>query len=191
MGDVAAHHLEIFVLAAFVEAEPQAEAVRQRDLLLDRLVRVDRGRALVLHHVARQEMAAVGGGVEDDVLRPALDAALQRRLQRLVGGVVAVEGEVVAEEDEAVRRVADAAPSARAGVSMSSRWISISLSGLPPARGVDAGVDRLDQRALAHAARAPEEHVVGRQAAGEALGVLEQDVAHPVDALEEARSRRG
>ena len=50
---------------------------------------------------------------------------------------------------------------------------------------VEAGMDRLDQRALAHAARAPQQRVVGRQAAREALGVLEQDVAQPVDALEQ------
>ena len=49
-------------------------------------------------------MAAVRGGVEDDVVRPSLDAALQHRLQRLVGGIVRVEGEVVAKHDEAVRR---------------------------------------------------------------------------------------
>ena len=35
---------------------------------------------------------------------PALDAAVERRLQRLVGRVVMVEGQVVAEQDEAVRR---------------------------------------------------------------------------------------
>ena len=190
MGDIAAHHLQIFVLAAFVEAEPQAEAVGQRHLLLDRLVRVDRGRALVLHHVARHQVAAVGGGVEDDVLRPALDAALQRRLQRLVGGVVAVEGEVVAEEDEAVRARRGGAPSAPAA-SRCPRGGSRRASGAPCRRLVDAGMDRLDQRALAHAARAPEEHVVGRQAAREALGVLDQDVAHAVDALERRQARRG
>ena len=69
---------------------------------------------------------------------------------------------------------------------MSSRWISTSLSaaGLRM-RGVDRGVRRLDQRRLAHAARAPEQRVVGRQAAREALGVLDQNVAHPVDALEQ------
>ena len=44
----------------------------------------------------------------------------------------------------------------------------------------------LDQRGLAHAARAPQQRVVGGQAVGEALGVLDQDVAHPVDALEQA-----
>ena len=42
-----------------------------------------------------------------------------------------------------------------------------------------------DQRRLAHAARAPQQRVVGRQARGEALGVLDQHVAHAVDALEQ------
>ncbi len=106
MLGVAAHHGEIVVLAAIVEAEPQAEAVGQRHLLLDRFARIDRGRALVLHHVARHQVAAVRGGVEQHVGGPPLDAAFERRLQRFVGRVAAVEGKVVAEDDEAVRRVA-------------------------------------------------------------------------------------
>ena len=62
---------------------------------------------------------------------------------------------------------------------MSSRWISTSAS----ARGVffvDRRVRCLDQRALAGAARAPQQHVVGRQPGGETLGILDEDVAHPV-----------
>ena len=42
MACVTANHREIFVLRTLVEAEPQAESVRQRDLLLDRLARIDR-----------------------------------------------------------------------------------------------------------------------------------------------------
>ena len=60
---------------------------------------------------------------------------------------------------------------------MSSRWISTSLSGVPPAlraAGLTLGVHGLDERALAHAARAPQQGVVGGQAAREALGVGEQ-----------------
>ena len=50
---------------------------------------------------------------------------------------------------------------------MSSRWISISFSGWRPCQrvAVDLRVDGLDQRGLAHAARAPEQDVVGRQPA--------------------------
>ncbi len=69
---------------------------------------------------------------------------------------------------------------------MSSRWISISFRLPLTSRPlVDAGVHGLHQRRLAHAARAPQQRVVGGQAGGEALGVLGQDVAHPVDALEQ------
>src|SRR5689334_22558228 len=46
MRHVALDHGEELVLAAAVEAEPQAEAVGQRDLLLDGLARIDCGRAL-------------------------------------------------------------------------------------------------------------------------------------------------
>ena len=56
---------------------------------------------------------------------------------------------------------------------MSSRWISTSFSaGAARCERIDLGMRRLDQRRLAHAARAPQQRVVGRQAAGEALGVL-------------------
>ena len=50
---------------------------------------------------------------------------------------------------------------------------------------VDRGVRRLDQRRLAHAARAPQQRVVGGQPAREAAGVLDQKIAHPVDAAQE------
>src|SRR5579862_9976587 len=53
MRGIGVDHREIVVLAAVVEAEPQPEAVGERDLLLHGLGRVDRGGALVLHHLAR------------------------------------------------------------------------------------------------------------------------------------------
>jgi len=46
---------------------------------------------------------------------------------------------------------------------------------------VDSGLRGLDQRRLAHAARAPEQHIVGRQAAREPLGVGDKLIADPVD----------
>src|SRR5688572_7739135 len=113
IAGVAAHHLNILLMRAVVESEPEPEAIRQRDLLLDRFRGVDRGGALVLHHVARHEVAAVGGGVEQHVGRPSLDAALEHRLQRLVARVVAVEGEVVAENEKAVPALLQVGEAAR------------------------------------------------------------------------------
>ncbi len=50
---------------------------------------------------------------------------------------------------------------------------------------VHMGVDRLDDRALARAARAPEQGIVGGQALGEAPGILDQRLLLPVDADQE------
>ncbi len=44
-----------------------------------------------------------------------------------------------------------------------------------------------DQRGLAHAARAPEQRIVGRKPAGEALGVGEENVALEIDAFKQAQ----
>src|SRR5579883_2325550 len=98
---IAAHHRVIGLLIAGMEAEPEAEAVGERDLLLDRLAGVDRGRALILDHVARQEMPPVRCRVEHDVRGAPLDPALEHRLQRFVARVLLIEGEIVAEEDAA------------------------------------------------------------------------------------------
>ena len=71
------------------------------------------------------------------------------------------------------------------------------------AHGADLGMDRLDETRLAHAARAPQERVVGGQAAGELERVFKKDRAgavdadqkrqiHPVDALDRDQPiRRG
>ena len=61
----------------------------------------------------------------------------------------------------------------------------MSLS-VPHPRAIDQMMRRLDQRALAHAARAPQQGVVGGQPLGKAARVLDQDVAREVDPLEQA-----
>ena len=124
---------------------------------------MDRGAALVLDHLPRHQMATVRGGVEQHVGRPALDAALEHRLQRLVAGLAGIEREIVAEQQAALARCRASRCSRRGRLSMSSRWISTSTSAARRS-AVDRGMHRLDQRALAHAARTPEQRVVGRQA---------------------------
>ena len=46
----------------------------------------------------------------------------------------------------------------------------------------DVGVNRLDERGFAHAARAPEQGVVGRKAGGKAFCIVAQNVADMIDA---------
>ena len=106
MPGIATHDRLVGVLVDIVEAEPQPETVGQRHLLLDGFGRVDRGRALVVDHVARHQMASVRRRVEDDIGRAPLDAAFKHRLQRFVAGVLLVEGKIVAEQDTAAFRPA-------------------------------------------------------------------------------------
>ena len=112
----------------------------------------------------------------------------EQRLERLVAGVVGIEGEVVAEHDEAPVRAADQRHQVRQALDV----LAVDLDQLErpaPAvareSGIDRGVRGLHQRRLAHAARAPQQRVVGGQALGEALGVFHQHVAHALDALEQ------
>ena len=182
---VAVDHREIIVLAAMVEAEPQAEAIRQRHFLFDRFARIDRARALVVDHLARDQMAAVGGGVEDDIVGPPLDAPFERRLQRLVGRVAAVEGEIVAKNDEAQRRFAHQRHQRRQALDVFAvNFDELERSGEIGA-AIDFGVRRLDQRRLAHAARAPQQRIIGRQAARKTQRIVDQEIANPVDAAQQ------
>jgi hypothetical protein len=43
-------------------------------------------------------------------------------------------------------------------------------------------MDRLHQRGFAHAARAPQQRIIGGQPPGETLGVLHQQIAHQINA---------
>ncbi len=128
-------------------------------------------------------MTAVRCGVEDDVLGPPLHAALERGLQGFVGGVVVVEGQVVAKQDETMRGSLEQGE--QGGQRVDVLAVDLDQAQTGGVGRVDGGVRGLDQRRLAHAARAPQQHVVGRVAVGETLRVVDQDVAHTVDALDQ------
>jgi len=166
-----------------VEAEPEPEAVGKRNLLLDRLGGVDRGRALVLDHVARHQMPAVRGGVEQHIGRSALDAALQHRLQGFIAGVGLIEGEVVAEEQEPPLRPAQLLQ--QQGKRRQVLAMDLDEGELARHFRRDRRMGCLHQRALTGAARAPEQGVVGRESHGETPRVREQDVARLVDPVQQ------
>ena len=58
---------------------------------------------LVVAHVLRQQMTTVGGGVQQHVFRRPGQGAIQHALERLVGVIAALEGQVIAIDDEAMR----------------------------------------------------------------------------------------
>ena len=125
-------------------------------------------------------MAPVRGRVEQDIVRAALDAALEHGFERFVGGIAAVEAEIVAEQKATARARRQALEQPRQAVDVFA--VDLDQGQGASALGIDLAVDRLDQRALAHAARPPEEGIVGRPSGREAAGVGEQDVAHAIDA---------
>ena len=130
-------------------------------------------------------MAAVRGGVEHHIVRPAFDPAFEHGLERLVGGVLAVEGKVVAEYDEAALAAPDEAQQHRQGRDvLTVDFDQGQRAGRSAQLAVHMGMDGFDDRALARTARAPEQGIVGRQALGEAPGIVEQSLLLPVDALQ-------
>src|SRR5260370_30123573 len=72
VGRVAFDHGEERVLVGIVEAQPQAEAVAERHLLLARLRRIYSRRALVLDHIPPHHAAALAACAQNDILPPAL-----------------------------------------------------------------------------------------------------------------------
>ena len=183
MLGIAAHHVEIVVLAAIVEADPQPEAVRQRDLLLDRLGGVDGGRALVVDHLARHQMPAVRGGIEQHVGRAVLRCRLRARPSATCRTCRRASKE--RSSQNRMKRCSGAArrcASRRGREAISSRWISTSFSAARPRRCTALTSELLPMP------RAPQSSaLLAGSPRAKRVGIGEQRIAHAVDALEQRK----
>ena len=183
LGQPVRDDVEIPVLVELVERDPQPEPLRQRDLLLGGLARMDLlADAVVLEvllHELRHQVAAVRRRVDEHVVGGGRDRAVERDLERLVARLRRLEREVVAEHDEPLRPPGDEIDDVR-------EIDEVLLVDLDQAQAlaVEAVEERLDERALAGAARAGEQHVVGRPAGDELAGVALDQRLLPVDALQ-------
>jgi hypothetical protein len=120
----------------------------------------------VLLHVLGQQVAPVAGRVDQHVGRGRRDRSVEDGLQGLVAGLALLEAQVVAEHHELLGP--PETTSTMSGRSTRSA-LSTSISRSPRVRVfVQAG---LDERRLARAAGAGQQHVVGRLAGDELLGV--------------------
>ena len=76
---------------------------------------MDRGAPFILNHIARHQMPAVGSGVEQDIGRPAFNAAIQHGFQRLVIRIFPFKGQIITEHQAATRPRAQKAQQFRQG----------------------------------------------------------------------------
>lgn len=170
-----AHHRQEVFLGKGIEGEPEAEAVGQRDLVLHRFVGVE----FAVHHLPvlvvalllRDQVAAVGRGIEQHIVRRPLQGAIEHALEHPVVALARLEREVVAEQHEALRQPGKQLHHA----GQVGQVVTFHLHQAQPFPGM-SGEQRPDQRRLARAPRAPQQGMVGRQAVDELAGVARQGV---------------
>ncbi len=112
-------------------------------------------------------MAAVGGGVNQHIVRLRGDAAVERDFQRLVAALALLETQVIAKDDEALRPPGDQVDD----IGQIGQVALVDLDQAQALRRILVQAS-LDQRRLAGAAGAGQQHVVGRPALHELLRIL-------------------
>src|SRR5690554_7922750 len=122
-------------------------------------------------------MPAIGGGVQQQIVRGRFQRAVQYRLQRLVGTVIGLEGQIIAEHQKTPGLAAD--PRDYRG-----QMHEVSLVDLDqPQTLVLPGVQQSpDQGGLAGSPGTPQQGIVGRQATDELTGVGLQQLLLPIHA---------
>ena len=142
---------------------------------------MDRRALLILHHIAGEQVASVRSRVEQHVLRPPGETAVEHGLERLVGGIVVVEGQIIAEQQRVCLQPGQMGEQPPDRGDILARQLDQQQRPVEATVFDDLGVDGLDQAGLAHAARTPEQGVVRRTALGKAQGVFQQCAARALD----------
>ena len=165
-----------------MKGQPDAEAFRERGLFLAGLARMqfapDDPAALVVLHGFGHEVAAVGGGVNQDVFRRVGQRAIEDDLDGLVVRVIGGKGQIIAIQDKApvlaIQRLDDRL--------QFGQFIARDLDQVQPLAFIFSQ-QRLDQGRLARAFRPPEQRVIGRQAGQELCRVADDTALLPLDAV--------
>jgi hypothetical protein len=173
---------EVGGLVEAVEAQHQAEAVGESELLLQRLAQTQlpvgvHSRLGLLGALLGEQMTAVAGGDDADVRRRRLDAAFEGRLQLTVAALACAEGEVVEEQEDLPRNLAQQGQH----VGKVRQVALVHLDEAQPAVAI-AREQAAHRGALARAALTIEQYVVRGQAAQELLRVAHEAFDGPVDA---------
>ena len=184
LGQPVAADFQVVVLAEWVEGQPQPEALGERNLLFGGFAGVDVTVSVVfgfevLRHLFRHQVAAVGGRIHQQVVGHAGDRTVEDAFHRLVAGLAGFEGKVVTENDEALAAGGDQVHDLR----QVHQFVLVHFDQAQALAG-EAVQHRLDQRALAGAARAGQQHIVGAAPGDELLGVLGDALLLVLDALQ-------
>src|SRR3712207_4656107 len=129
------YDLQVARLVGRGKSQAQSEAARKGELLLHGVAGVNVvacGTVATFGEALPDQVPAVGGRVEPDVLGRLFDAAFEERLESLVLDLVLLEGEVVDEEDETPatlaqdlehpRQLSERSEERRVGKECRSRW---------------------------------------------------------------------
>ena len=138
---------------------------------------IHQGRIEVVAQPLGHQVAAIGGGIQQYIVRCLLQRAIQHALEHPVVALPGLERQVVAEQHEALPQTGQLLDDAR----QVGQLVALDLDQPQPIRGI-FGQQRTHQRRLAGAARAPQQRMVGRQPGDELAGVAPQLLALAVDA---------
>uniref|UniRef100_A0A1I8ALD0 Secreted protein n=1 Tax=Steinernema glaseri TaxID=37863 RepID=A0A1I8ALD0_9BILA len=173
-------HIKEVLLGERVERQPQTEAVRQGNLVLDGLagvqLAVDHLPVLVVALLFRHQVPTVGGGIQQNVVRRLLEGAVQHALEHAVVALPSLERQVIAEQHETLWQFVQLFHHPR----QVRQVVTLDLDQAQPLWGVLCQ-QGTHQRRLAGAARAPQQRVVGRHAIDELAGIAAQLFTLPVD----------
>ena len=166
------HDPEVFLLGRLGEADGHAEAGHQGQLFLHGIRAVH---TVVLLHVAAvapglpDDVAPVGGSVDQHIVRLRLHAALDDRLQVLVLDLELLKGQIVHINDKAVVPVLDMGN--HRGEILELMLIDLNH---PQALVIVFVQDRLDACGLSGSAVPEQQHVVGRKSLHKGFRVIHQ-----------------
>ena len=175
-----AHDGQVLGLVEGVEGQPQSEAFGEGDLFLHGLPRMNLAfqhpRVAVVGQGFGHQVAAVGGGIDQDIFGRRADRAFQDSLQMLIARLVTGKRQVIAEQNAAFRSAMELAK--QVGKLVQLRLADLDQPQTSRRIGRQHG---LHQRRLACPSRAPQQGIVGGLTGQKLAGVALQDVFLPVE----------
>ena len=161
---------QIGLLIAGVEAQPQPKAIGQRQMIIGGIARIN-GIRLIFRKAARYQMAAVAGNDQAHMIGPRLHSAIEQRAQRMHLGGIGAQRHIIKEDQK--RPLYPGQCAEQCGQTGQRRQHHLHQRDIMAA-GHQIGDHAAGQAGFSHAARAPQQDIVGRQTQCMTAAVLVQ-----------------